>query len=72
MNHQSGSSGWLCVWALVLMSGAHGGGCTWSTLSFMYLAKRVMNNEAGTSCGVGKVGCVFLFDVSVCYSFGVL
>jgi len=59
VNHQSESSGWRCVWVLVLTSGAHGGGCTWSMLSFMYLARRGMNCDAGTSCGVGKV-CFFL------------
>jgi len=54
VNHQSGSCGCLCVCVLVLIIGAHGGGWTWSMLSFMYLARRGMNCDAGTSCGVGK------------------
>jgi len=59
--HQFGSSGWLCVWVLVLTSDAHGGGCTWSMLSFMYLARRGMNSDGGTSCGVGNLCFFFLF-----------
>ena len=42
MNHQSGSSGWRLVWLLVLAVIVHGGGCTWSMLSFMYLARCCM------------------------------
>jgi len=42
VNHQSGSSGWRLVWLLVLAVVAHGSGCTWSMLSFMYLARCCM------------------------------
>ena len=39
VNHQSGFSGWRLVWLLVLAVIVHGGGVTWSILSFMYLAR---------------------------------
>ncbi len=42
VNHHSGFSGCLCVWLLVLAMVAHGGGWTWSMLSFMYWARRWM------------------------------
>ncbi len=42
VNHQSGSSGWRLVWLLVFAVIVHGGGCTWSMLSFMYLARCCM------------------------------
>ena len=61
VNHQSGSSGWRCVCELVFAMGAHGGGCTWSMLSFMYLAKCSMNIVDGMLWGVGKFCRVLRF-----------
>ncbi len=65
--HHSGLSGCLCVWLLVLTSGAHWGGWTWSMLSFMYLARRSTKIDAGTLWGVGKFCRVLRFDGSVSY-----
>jgi len=56
VNHHSGFSGCRWVWLLVFAIDAHGGGWTWSRLSFMCLARRWMNIDAGTLCGVGKFG----------------
>jgi len=56
VNHQSGSSGCLCVWLLVFVIVAHVGGWTWSMLSFMCLARCLMNVDGGMLCGVGKFG----------------
>jgi hypothetical protein len=55
VNHQFGSWGcsWVCVLVLTIVD--HAGGCTWSMLSLMYLVKRGMNVDAGTSYGVGKL-----------------
>ena len=60
--HHSGLSGCLCVWLLVLTSGAHWGGWIWSMLSFMCLASLSMYIDGGMLCGVGMLG-FFLFAV---------
>ncbi len=62
VNHQSGSSGCLCVCELVFAMGAHGGGWTWSMLSFMYLANCSMKIVGGMLCGVGKVFRCSVFE----------
>ena len=63
--HQSGFSGCLCVWVLVLTSCAHGGGWMASMLSFMCFVRRVMNSSAGTLCGVGMFG--FFAPCCLCF-----